>query len=1436
MLPVFAHGAAEGQVTFTNAVISEVINDVKIVDAKSLSARPALRNAQFYAPDMLRTGRKSRAQLLMKDGTVVRVGSNAVFSFDAEARTIRLENGTVIFHSPTGKGGGNIVTNSATASVIGTTIMVTATSNGGFKFSVLEGEGKVLYSDGKESRVQAGQMMFVMPKSEGGKDGESSEQSQEEDGGKGAAPGMVLNFDLATMVSESGLLNGFSSSISSAGKIASAISEQGAKIAGGDLQQTGMVILSAATSQDFYCADLATVLQQSVASDYNFALTQDDDMRVAANLNSDLYVDANNKIPERYIFRDPVVVDGDGWSFDDFTGVLADQVTFGSGTVDLSSVDGANHVGIGGSKIVFDGNIVLSGLNQTEILVVGGGEIVNTDGASLDVVFGGNGGSLNLVAEMTSTLDGMSISNNTGSMTFQVNSGDLIISNSALESQNTISGSTIKGDMTLVSSTGAVEINSSNVAAHGADLTISGATHVAIDGTALTGNTVGVSSENVSITNGSQVAGDSVSVAANDTVVIDSSHLASNAGELNVSGVIQVSIDNSTLDGVNTSISGGSVSIANGSQVTGDSVTVAANDTVVIDSSHLVSNAGELNISGVAQVSISNSTLEGIDALISGGIVDMANSTSIHGNSIVIKTENGLTIAGSDLVATQAISLSGGTGTISLSQTSLDAGQGTVSIDNNQGLVLDGAYIGGDTVTLASNGTVSSTGGTNISAISSGSISGTGVSLVDSSLSARNDFAIQAVDELLLERTSLSANNISLVSSVGGIELISANIQSANGNVDISALQDISISDSTLGVHRGELDIVSGGAVTVTRGTIKTGGGLSIQGNSVTIQGAASIPGSSDEIVLQGGGMDITAATTLAVNEARITDQSSSGDVISLKGNDVAVSQSTIQAAQANITITANHDLALTGTAITGNSLVLNAATNGGRITLDQVNLNVPMQVIKGTAETLAFSNVSFTDGTLATLYSGTGLFNSDGGIIVGQVNFLTGVTYAGNDALDYVYVPSLNIGDVESPIHILPIGGEDYRGSKVAYSLSRALEYVTVGGVEQISNNFVYRKVTMLTPEQVGVMVPSFVTALDPDLYKFCGVLAKSMTVDSSLMTSLQSIFNNADFTGLTIPTVKYYALNTTLAQSININVPTAISHVEIAGNTLSTPNNLFISANFSDSVGVNNELYLRTLNSLSLNNATITSTHGSLSIQSGGSLTMNGGTLTAGCADASHPNGHITLAAPLGAVILNNVAIAGKQNASRLTVVGANVQMTNTTLQTPATGAGYIAIQGAQAVSLQGGRLVAKDISIGGANIGGINTTLESLDVNGVQFGESTPGSVLGTDNATIAMSAKTIVIRNVNFNDGSKVALYSRDGALNVMGTEGSMFGAVNFGSGTVKYGDNDVTSGAGISQFVNVQGHGPSNSKIFFDKVSQQGINTAGPDAPIQIKPL
>ena len=252
----------------TESTVVEVINDVSILSGEQLEPTPASLNTRFKAPDFLQTGRRSRARLEADDGTITRIGSNTLFSFDEKNRSINLKRGSLLFHSPEGRGGGRVVTASATASVVGTTIIVAATTNGGFKLLVLEGTAQVAYPDGSIHVLQAGQMTFVLPEktaagaaaktTKGAKtatpaDGAASgtvsgAEASSAEAPRGAQPGPVLNFDLGRMQEGSALMNGFAEPIASEGLIVEAIQQQEQQKQSGSLETTDALIITAEDS------------------------------------------------------------------------------------------------------------------------------------------------------------------------------------------------------------------------------------------------------------------------------------------------------------------------------------------------------------------------------------------------------------------------------------------------------------------------------------------------------------------------------------------------------------------------------------------------------------------------------------------------------------------------------------------------------------------------------------------------------------------------------------------------------------------------------------------------------------------------------------------------------------------------------------------------------------------------------------------------------------------------------------------------------------------------------------------------------------------------------------------------------------------------------------------------------------------------------------
>jgi hypothetical protein len=153
-------------------------------------------------------------ELTAADNTITRIGANTVFTFESSGRTIDLEKGSILFHSPPGKGGGVIKHGGASAAVLGTTIIGGILADGSFKIMVLEGRCLVTLHDNSTLMLDAGQFVVIPP------DGNSF--------GKG-----ILNFNIQQLVSRLLLLQGFSHPLSSLPEINDAIQQQNTNIANG---------------------------------------------------------------------------------------------------------------------------------------------------------------------------------------------------------------------------------------------------------------------------------------------------------------------------------------------------------------------------------------------------------------------------------------------------------------------------------------------------------------------------------------------------------------------------------------------------------------------------------------------------------------------------------------------------------------------------------------------------------------------------------------------------------------------------------------------------------------------------------------------------------------------------------------------------------------------------------------------------------------------------------------------------------------------------------------------------------------------------------------------------------------------------------------------------------------------------------------------------
>jgi hypothetical protein len=136
---VAAHAAAFNQARVTR--IQNRVNYGEVRGGRAAVTRPASVNDIVRENNYLLTEIEARAELRYEDGSVVRIGQNTVFSFDADTRRLTLDKGSLIFYIPKGSGGGQIKTPSLTAAITGTVGKVSTNT-----IAILDGQVRLVPS------------------------------------------------------------------------------------------------------------------------------------------------------------------------------------------------------------------------------------------------------------------------------------------------------------------------------------------------------------------------------------------------------------------------------------------------------------------------------------------------------------------------------------------------------------------------------------------------------------------------------------------------------------------------------------------------------------------------------------------------------------------------------------------------------------------------------------------------------------------------------------------------------------------------------------------------------------------------------------------------------------------------------------------------------------------------------------------------------------------------------------------------------------------------------------------------------------------------------------------------------------------------------------------------------------------------------------------
>jgi hypothetical protein len=410
---------------------TQVVNDVRIVSAANSLEKPAVVNAVFTMPDLVRTGEASRAELVATDDTITRVGANTVFSFDPANRTIDLQQGSLLFHSPKGKGGGTIRTGSATASVLGTTIIVTTTRDGGFKVIDLEGHVAITFLNGLQQHLAPGQMTFVLP---------------------GGHPSPIIVIRLDDLTKNSKLVQGFDQPLPSWPLILDQVAEQIKLIKSGGAEDTPWFVGDGGAtlnSVPVFRLDPNTIPAARTNNEPSSSGGTTPPPPTAVTINSSM-------LDPQYIFSSSVTFGSHTFPAPGFLAPSSlPNITISTPNIDLTPYTSATQFGflVPNGTLTINNSLIFNGLSSTATLNLFAQQFSFASGITVEA----DVGTFNLEPQTATTLTNVTILDNFQNSTQEASYGEVnLISPTTLS----LVGSTVHGSFVVLNGVTGVSIAS----------------------------------------------------------------------------------------------------------------------------------------------------------------------------------------------------------------------------------------------------------------------------------------------------------------------------------------------------------------------------------------------------------------------------------------------------------------------------------------------------------------------------------------------------------------------------------------------------------------------------------------------------------------------------------------------------------------------------------------------------------------------------------------------------------------------------------------------------------------------------------------------------------------------------------------------------------------------------------------------------------------
>ena len=1012
-----------GAIDLKESKFTQLVNDVQVISGVDNSRRPAGIDAIFRIPDVLRTGPASRAEMVAEDRTITRVGANTIFSFDQANRSIRLEKGSLLFNSPKGKGGGNIHTTAATAAVLGTTIIVTTTPDGGFKVLALEGRAEVNFQNGRRQRLDSGQMTFVLP---------------------GGVPGPVVMFRLDQQVVGSALVKGFGKPLASQPRIDAAVAKQLREIKSGRAEDTGLRVGDHATPAGVQVIQLFDQVSASTngvpgvdsapgsklppgftvpprlvfsENEGGFQAKEGNGLffvsSPARGTNPPVRVElaagpADAALDDQSItgplspedsrvFRDSVdiySIEPSRLLYPSFLGFIGRSIAINTANLNLNQFAPMSHfdfLSLQDLRIGASLDIAASEIPGGVSLIAGDGHsLLIAPGTQLNV----DSPALSLVSPAGFTLDGATIRQQDISGSLDLSSAASISLNNSLVSGGDVrvsSGGSLSLTGTLptaggISAASSVTLNSALDMTIGMDVTADPAT-----GSINAANGSGV----LVVNNGATLRGSSIQLTSPVGLTMNNATASGNqmtvtAGQSFGEGAVELQNSRFTLTG-SMSVQNNSDALAiSGSQISAGSIVAQSSAGITLNGSDL-SAVDQVNLTGDA-IQLADTAIAGKDVRINGREAVTASRTvttagEIKGDtSVSLNSDSGMTIGVSITSGTSpalgAISMVNASGQLQITS-GADLTAGSTTLDSPDGLLMNSGTVTGTQLTLNTGGALEGGGLANVQ---NSTLSLSGPVTVTSRGGLRFDTATVTASQVTLlagdlDEESVGAGSINLTGSTfdltgsmtlendTGVLTVDNNSRiNAAGSVNMSSPNGLVFDNVT--VSGSEINLSSGNepataAVSVQNASFTATSGIGVQGDSVALNNTTLAAGTA--LSLQGGSIGLNN-TVLQGDTVTVASDTflSAPDVAPNNGRITGNSEVNITAQSEGMTL--GVDVSASATSgrinIVNNGGVLNA--NGGKIFQAAIiNVSSPGGLLFDSTTVTSSQRVSLTAGNL---------------------------------------------------------------------------------------------------------------------------------------------------------------------------------------------------------------------------------------------------------------------------------------------------------------------------------------------------------------------------------------------------------------------------------------------------------------------------------------